>query len=225
VGIGLLRRRPDFSNRERMILNLARPHWFQGYRTAKAVERLLSELHPGTTAEVNVAATILLGRDGHVRIATEQAEKWVMKYFGASQRRALPDELVRWVVRQRTLTSGADRNLEPSTPHVVERNGTRLIIHFFRAEHEAVLLLGEEEVPVTKGPLREAGLTKREMEVLRLVAQGLTNAAIGVVLETRPRTIAKHLEHIFQKLRVETRTAAAAQAHSVAAGRRPRTYG
>jgi len=44
------------------------------------------------------------------------------------------------------------------------------------------------------------------------VAEGKTNPEIGNILGTRPRTVAKHLEHIFKKLGVETRTAAAPSA-------------
>jgi DNA-binding CsgD family transcriptional regulator len=39
--------------------------------------------------------------------------------------------------------------------------------------------------------------------------KGKTNKDVGEILGTSPRTINKHLEHVFQKLGVETRTAAA----------------
>jgi DNA-binding CsgD family transcriptional regulator len=54
-----------------------------------------------------------------------------------------------------------------------------------------------------------ANLTSREREVLSWVAAGKTNRDISVLLSARVRTIEKHLEHIFVKLGVETRTAAA----------------
>src|SRR5574337_327476 len=53
------------------------------------------------------------------------------------------------------------------------------------------------------------GLTHREGEVLAWVTDGKTNAEIGVILGTSPRTVQKHLEHIYRKLGVETRMAAA----------------
>lgn len=56
------------------------------------------------------------------------------------------------------------------------------------------------------------GLTRREVEVLTWVTDGKTNADIGLILGTSPRTVQKHLEHIFEKLGVETRTAAAMRA-------------
>lgn len=57
-------------------------------------------------------------------------------------------------------------------------------------------------------------LTGREMEVLHWVACGKTNRDIGDILGLSPRTVNKHLEHVYVKLGVETRTAAAAVAMS-----------
>jgi DNA-binding CsgD family transcriptional regulator len=54
------------------------------------------------------------------------------------------------------------------------------------------------------------GLTRREAEVLAWVAKGKTNEQIGLILGISVRTVQKHLEHVFSKLGVETRTAAAA---------------
>jgi DNA-binding NarL/FixJ family response regulator len=56
--------------------------------------------------------------------------------------------------------------------------------------------------------LQSLGLTPREAEVLLWVAHGKTNPEIAVILGIRYRTVKKHLEHVFAKLGVETRTAA-----------------
>jgi DNA-binding CsgD family transcriptional regulator len=53
-----------------------------------------------------------------------------------------------------------------------------------------------------------AVLTAREREVLEWVAAGKTNRDIASILGARPRTVDKHLERIYEKLGVETRTAA-----------------
>jgi DNA-binding response OmpR family regulator len=58
--------------------------------------------------------------------------------------------------------------------------------------------------------LQQAALTNRETEVLSWVAKGKTNRDIAEILGMSPRTVNKHLEHIFDKLGVETRSAAAA---------------
>jgi DNA-binding CsgD family transcriptional regulator len=63
----------------------------------------------------------------------------------------------------------------------------------------------------TRAPASLAALTDRETRVLELVALGGTNAAIAHALGVSPRTIAKHLEHIYRKLGVTSRAAAAAQ--------------
>jgi DNA-binding NarL/FixJ family response regulator len=55
-----------------------------------------------------------------------------------------------------------------------------------------------------------AGLSDRELEVLRLVAQGRTNREIAEALVLSEKTVARHLTHIYTKTGVENRTGAAA---------------
>ena len=55
---------------------------------------------------------------------------------------------------------------------------------------------------------QELGLTAREAEVLMWISRGKTNRDIGQILDNSPRTVNKHLEHIFEKLGVGTRSAA-----------------
>lgn len=52
------------------------------------------------------------------------------------------------------------------------------------------------------------GLTVRETEILMWISRGKTNKEVGLILGSSPRTINKHLEHIFEKLGVATRAAA-----------------
>lgn len=61
--------------------------------------------------------------------------------------------------------------------------------------------------PVQPDPL-PADLTPREGEVIRWLSCGKTDAEIASLLAISPRTVQKHLEHIYVKLGVETRTAA-----------------
>jgi DNA-binding CsgD family transcriptional regulator len=69
------------------------------------------------------------------------------------------------------------------------------------AEHEAGQLL-HSAAP--------GGLTAREVEVLRLVAAGMTNPEIAAMLVLSERTVGRHLSNIFSKIDVTSRTAAAA---------------
>jgi DNA-binding CsgD family transcriptional regulator len=72
------------------------------------------------------------------------------------------------------------------------------------------LLVREEPAEAAK----VARLTPREQQVLAWVAEGKTNAEIAGILVTAPGTVRKHLEHIYAKLGVHTRTAAAAYART-----------
>mgnify|MGYP001363872665 CR=1 FL=1 len=69
-----------------------------------------------------------------------------------------------------------------------------------------------ERAAICERPSPDSGcgaLTNREHEILTLVADGKTNPEIGARLSISGRTVQKHLEHIYEKLRVRTRTAAA----------------
>ena len=61
-------------------------------------------------------------------------------------------------------------------------------------------------------PSSVAGLTSRELEVLRLVATGRTNRAIAEELGLSEKTVARHLSNIFNKLDVSSRAGATAYA-------------
>jgi DNA-binding NarL/FixJ family response regulator len=80
------------------------------------------------------------------------------------------------------------------------------------ASQPAILTLNDE--PAHEMLSSRFQLTEREVEVLRWVACGKTNRDIGDILGLSPRTVNKHLEHVYVKLGVETRTAATSVAMS-----------
>jgi len=63
-------------------------------------------------------------------------------------------------------------------------------------------------------------VTPREREVLSWLAAGKTDKDIGQILGMSPRTVQKHLQHIYEKLGVETRTAAVVRAMELGARQR-----
>lgn len=100
--------------------------------------------------------------------------------------------------------------LEELTSHVIAA----------RAEdqaREAIRPATGEEIEETWA---RSGLTKREIAVTRWLTQGKSNADIAAILGISPRTVQKHLEHVFSKLGVESRTAAVRAAAEVARRRR-----
>ena len=64
-------------------------------------------------------------------------------------------------------------------------------------------------------PAQAWQLTPREQDVLRWLSAGKTDRDIGAILDISPRTVHKHLQRIYVKLGVETRTAAVARAHAI----------
>ena len=87
--------------------------------------------------------------------------------------------------------------------------------------HPPALLLTELELRDVTGlglirmlreePVLSAPLTAREWDVMRCVAAGKTNAEIARLLWVTPGTVRKHLEHVYAKLGVGSRTAALAR--------------
>ena len=65
--------------------------------------------------------------------------------------------------------------------------------------------------PSSRSPLASDPLTAREREIVALLRAGLTNAEIAVRLSIAPGTVRRHLENVYGKLGVHTRTAALAK--------------
>jgi DNA-binding CsgD family transcriptional regulator len=89
----------------------------------------------------------------------------------------------------------------------------RALLSVLRAPLTAALLRARrrrqaEQVHAAMACSGLADLTEREIQILRLVADGRTNVSIAHALEVSPRTVAKHLEHIYRKFGVGSRAAA-----------------
>jgi non-specific serine/threonine protein kinase len=80
------------------------------------------------------------------------------------------------------------------------------------AVNEARSELADTAPADTSGATLPCGITPRELEVLRLLRAGLTNREIGARLFISPRTAQTHVQHVYAKLGVDSRAAAAAYA-------------
>ena len=212
VGISLSRTSADFSDRERLSLNLLRPHLVQAHQNAEVAGRLRAELAIATLALETSRDGIVVLAHGRVRTVTARARGLLMKYFGRDMHSTgrLPDDVHRWV-RSHDNTGRRTANTHPPrTPLVVNRAGERLVVRFVTTSGRHVLLLEEEQDSVDAAFLERLGLTRREAEVIGAVICGKTDTEIGATLGTSRHTVAKHLQHIYEKLGVRTRTAAAA---------------
>ena len=64
---------------------------------------------------------------------------------------------------------------------------------------------GEPRSPSRKRPCNPGGLTRREVDLLRLAAKGLTTRQIADRLYISPKTADRHIQHIYSKIGVSTR--------------------
>jgi ATP/maltotriose-dependent transcriptional regulator MalT len=113
----------------------------------------------------------------------------------------------------RVLTANACRRLGDVDGAQREENAAREVFARLGAATDVAAI--EPDAVRTKGSVSELpnGLTTREVEVLRLVATGLTNRAIADALTISERTVDRHVSNIFTKLDVSTRAAATAFAY------------
>jgi CheY-like chemotaxis protein/DNA-binding CsgD family transcriptional regulator len=160
------------------------------------------------------ATLVLRQRDGRRLWQTALARRLMGEYFADVPEVAMPAEVTAWVAREALRRqAGAD-----ALTLTISRAGRRLnfMLHPMSEdgghEGEWLLVLREEsETALLQGLLHAfPTLTARESEVLYWVVQGKTNREIGDILGNSPRTVHKHLEHVFEKLGVETRMSAAA---------------
>jgi DNA-binding CsgD family transcriptional regulator len=75
-----------------------------------------------------------------------------------------------------------------------------------------LLLMEVKRSTASAADLEALGLSRREAEVVFWVAQGKTNREVATILALSPLTVRTHLEHVYKKLGVETRTAATVRA-------------
>jgi DNA-binding CsgD family transcriptional regulator len=176
----------DFSERDRAVLDALNPHLVRLLRASEARRRLRAAL---ALHESTHAAVVLLEADDRVAFASTAALELLDRYLGENGV-GLPDTVVSWL-RER-------RRAATTEPLRVEAGERALVVELV----DGALLLEEQR--------RVPRLTAREREILDLVAEGRTNAEIAERLWLSLGTVRKHLDNVYAKLGVHTRTAAAA---------------
>ncbi|HUP65888.1 MAG TPA: LuxR C-terminal-related transcriptional regulator [Thermoanaerobaculia bacterium] len=206
--IALHREEDDFTEDERRLLNLVRPHLIQAHRGLITEARLRGQLALLLQGQHQMLqGVILLSPDGRVMEANEPAVRALKEYFRPLQIGRLPEPLLSWALAAHDAAT---------MPLVIHRDDARLTISRFGSLSERMLLLEVEQRAISIDTLRHAGgLTRRESDVLAWVTEGKTNPVIGEIMGISSRTVQTHLIHIYEKLGVETRTAAAAWALAV----------
>ena len=212
IGCSVSRNRRSFKARDSLILDAIGPHLTQAWRSARLLTRLRRQNEAtGAALQALGYGVVALSPSGRVRLMTPRARRILAEAFGRrpSSDSRLPEELAQWV-RFCKLQFAAGHLPRPLEPYVIQSEDSEIAVTLLPEAFQDVLILEIRRPTGTPTHLQALGLTPREAGVLCWVAKGKTNKEIGSILETSPRTIQKHLERIFAKLGVETRTAAAA---------------
>ena len=213
VGIALNRDRRDFGERDRRVLQLLQPHLAQQRRDA--ADREATDATAGMLELVLAdrrQAAVALGRGDAMAAASARASALMRAYLPRPLRAAaLPEPLAHWLARTRAA------GLAPVGPFVAEGPEGTLVGRLLTAaapDGHDVLLFEERRRDDGRAlaALAALGLSARQAEVLALAARGCTNAEIAARMGISPRTVQKHLEHVFDRLGVRTRAGAAARA-------------
>jgi DNA-binding CsgD family transcriptional regulator len=200
VGLAFNRAERSFTERDRQVLNLVRPHVIQAYAAAREFDELKAE-----RANLQEA----LGSVGHGVIryqlfgALLGCSRPVLESLEVESAADL--EKVVWLNQEReAFVKGGKRQWL-----VTDRKGSQVRVCWHRSGDQITAIVSE--TPVGQAA-RRFGLTRRESEVLRWIAEGKSNAEVGGILGLAPGTVKIHVQHVLAKLGVPSRSAAAAMA-------------
>jgi len=212
VSFVLNRRGRDFSERDREILDLVRRPLAALYRNAMALDSVQQALTRMAADETEEGwMLVALDASRHITGVVPQIEPWFDAAFGPSRAgigATLPEAIDRAVAAQFGAIDDA-LSLGNAASEIIGRDARCTVQALWRGdESRDALVLIRRVGPTPMRPAARDDLTVREREVLQWVAAGKTNSQIAEILSASPRTIGKHLENIYAKLGVETRTAA-----------------
>lgn len=174
----------------------------QGARQARQTRNALDAFG---YASITVRAS-----DGKLMWQTPLARELLMAYYGTSAPEA-PQPVIAWLRRH---LKEAEQQIEP--PRLTAELGARRLtfrLHRQTGDDDWLIVMREvSDAAIIEAMSLSFRLTTREAEVLYWVVKGKINRDIADILGASPATVKKHLERIFAKLGVETRTAAAGMA-------------
>lgn len=210
IAFALNRHEADFTDPELDVLDVLRPHLVQAYRNLRALaalrgmERGLAEVGKGV---------VVLGSNGVDEWSSSWAHRVITEHFGPAPAGTLPYPVETWLAQQRQhrFDDGRPRIHEPLVSVAGDR---QLAIRYVpgKGDRPQVLVLDERAPDREVTELQRLGLTPRESQILLMVARGESTVGAARRLGVSTGTLSKHLQNIYRKLGVTSRTAAAAAA-------------
>ncbi|WP_020167126.1 MULTISPECIES: response regulator transcription factor [Methylotenera] len=193
-------------------------------RTTEVIARIAAHLKTsrqvhqarGALDAFGQAAIAITPQNGKIVWQTPLARQWIQSYFFPDNEVSefvTPSPVFNWIAS----AYQADASGKTLQAMTIIQSTKRLSFSpaDISSDEQWVIVLREEsDTAQIEALMLTFKLTKRESEVLYWAIKGKTSRDIGDILSSSPRTINKHLEHVFVKLGVETRTAAASLAAS-----------
>ncbi len=199
MAIALAREHTDYTERDRLVLEMLRPHLVVAFNNLMLAGSTETKLEYANLALNELsAATLIVNADGRILYHTGNG----IELIDATNPDLLPENVLNWL-RQNP------PNGEFTTLGLNTKVGKIQIRAVPTASRERLLLVvtkdkGPANVP---DPLAQFGFSPRETEVTSWVCWGKTNVEIAAILGISPRTVHKHIEHIFEKTGAESRIA------------------
>jgi DNA-binding CsgD family transcriptional regulator len=210
TAFALARGQSDYTERDRAILEMLRPHLVVAFNNL-ALHRAHRNILDGAELALKElsSATIIVGPQNRIFYHTGAGLRWI----GATSPGVLPTTISDWL-------KDHPRNGAPETLHLIAPDGE---IHVravpTSSPERRLLVLTRKKVPTQiPSSVTGFGLSERQLAVARWISEGKTNKEIAAVLGISPRTVQKHIEHIFEKMGVQNRVAVASKLHVFSPG-------
>ncbi|MDR3460203.1 MAG: LuxR C-terminal-related transcriptional regulator [Verrucomicrobiae bacterium] len=205
TAFALARQRSDYTERDRAILEMLRPHLVIALNSlALAGER--QSILDDTELALNelASATLIVDRQDRILYHTGPGLNWI----GAASRGILPVQISRWLNQAVMSARRQTMSLNTGAGEIRIR-----YVPTDSPQRRLLVLTAETLRQMTAVQTNDFGLSKRQLEVARAIGQGKTNTEIASIMGISPRTVQKHIEHIFEKMGVKTRVAVASKLH------------
>jgi DNA-binding CsgD family transcriptional regulator len=203
TAFALSRRLNDYTERDRTILQMLRPHLVVACNNLIVADERKMLLDNSLLA-LNELASATLIVDLHSRILYHTGAG--LRWIGATEQGILPARIAGWLY-QNTPASGTSQAMS-----LISNEGNIQVRAMPTTSKQRLLLVLTQESkqqPLVAAP-NTFGLSKRQSDVAQWICNGKSNSEIAAILGISPRTVQKHVEHIFEKLGVESRIALAA---------------
>jgi DNA-binding CsgD family transcriptional regulator len=201
IAFALSRKDKDFNERDRAILELLRPHLVVAFNNLDLIQNHKT-IQNGTELALSElsSATLIVNLQGDILYHTGPAMQWL----GTTSPERLPEPITAWL--NRSINNGSREYLcwnslagEIQIRAMATSTSDRWLL----------VLSMQNTQPVAATPPAIPGLSKRQQEVAHWIREGKTNLEIATIMGISPRTVQKHVEHMFEKLGVDSRVAIA----------------